>query len=144
MNIPTKDDFKRGVSKHFSFLVKEYGFVLKNELYTDHGDKIDFESDVCRVSFIMERCQLLIDLAPSGSVGQEIDLGHIVLQANPESDFKYAFSPDGFVPSEYTRLAFILKKYCEPILRGDFSKWPQIIKFREEWARKKFGSEPNA
>lgn len=136
--------FESQVEMFFSFLTHEYNFKINKKEFSEYGDRIIYDSPLCRVSIVTERGQMLVGLSPADRFDQEIDLGHIILYKDPNSNFEYAFESPDYIEKEPIRLATLLRKYCPGILMGDFSSWPQIIKFREDWAKKKFGPTPSA
>ncbi len=136
--------FKSQVERNFSFLMHEYNCKITKEEFSDYGDRIVYESSLCRVNIVMEKLQVFVGLSPTNKSNEEIDLGHIILYKDPKSNFEYAFDPEGYVETEPIRLAMLLNKYCVDILKGDFSCWPEIIAFREKMAKELYGPKSNA
>ena len=115
------------IKKYFGYLTDSYDFSIISESESE----VVFKSDVCCVRFLLERGQVFIDLGP-GFESWSFDLGEIILWKDPNSRFGYAFGSDVNLDQELSRLAVLLKKYCDNMLKGDFSMRNDLEKFRKK------------
>ncbi len=133
------------VSKQFSYLIEDYGFERTGE----DDVSVTFETEKCRVRIVQDICQVGVELRPAQAPVYEnawIDLWDVVHSKDPESKFKYACNPDAYnrdpgayVDREAARLAKILRRYADDMLRGDFSRRAELEQFRRNRVKRDFG-----
>jgi hypothetical protein len=127
------------VRRYFSFLIREYGYSTREEIYSHEslGDAlVEFWSPATLVSIRLDRFDIILLMGPFGEekvarLSPEILIdfltagknklleGHVESGGNLESKLEF----------ELIRYAKVLREYCDPILRGDFSMWLDALKF---------------
>lgn len=133
---PELDQF----NQHFGFLVQEYGFQVEQQ---DLPAAIVFTASsancVLRISIPKPNHPTgfaTISIRPVGAVAQEltrkddlpqIDIAQIVRCYEPDLEQREWWdSRESRQPLPV--LAMYVKKYCQPMLQGDFSQWPFVQK----------------
>ncbi len=128
--------FRETVPVAFSFLMAEYGFTLAQEnecLFTAR-------SDVCIVRIYLEWGDVVVTLQPLGphqveglrTPHRELGLAIILARLDPKVEL-----PTGLItkPEEFGdrihQLATLLRTYCAPLLKGNFSDWPRFETYAE-------------
>lgn len=132
-----KTTFSTAVENDFSFLVGEYGFSLSEELYSPEfmgNSVITYLSDTMGIMIVLDRSQVSLRIGESDRPSTEwIDLLFIArfYTVNEKLDvYQYPKeNPYNIAPIEeqVKRLARVVKQYCDPVLKGDFSKKEEII-----------------
>lgn len=130
-------EFEKLIKKNFQFLMDEYGFIFNKV----NDWEYDFESQRTRVHILSEHALLLsISIEPIGEAARELlqrnispnrGLGLVIIAMCLDLDLKYkTVKHDGTIatniPVELEKQAGLLGKYCQKMLRGDFSEWEQI------------------
>ena len=125
--------FQSSVPEAFAFLREEHGFVI------DRDDEYAFTaaSTTCEIVVELDWGSIVVSLRPSGTV-RSVRLSFIVGAFDPEVLFlpRYPWGPKE-AWEEVGRQADLLRRYCGELLRGDFSKWPELEehqqKVLEQW-----------
>jgi hypothetical protein len=115
----------------FEFLITEYGF----KIYRDNEWRFIAESSFCRV--IMDYDKGLFDcwIERLYDKNMEKDLYPIInVQViacclgyiKPEFETQFIAKKDS-VTKEIIEYSYLLNEYCANFLRGDFSKWAQVV-----------------
>jgi hypothetical protein len=123
--------FRYLVQKHFNYLVTDYGFKLTNV----ESSVVDYTSPVCRVHVMQEFANtgVLIgppDDDPSKYTSKSRYLNRIVqfkegskdaFRFRRYDDPSYDSDPEGIIDRDLANMADLLRRYCDDMLRGDFS-----------------------
>ena len=137
LNTANPDNFGKLVLEHYKFLIDEHEFlVTKNNDWT-----YIFENTTTRVTVMMEQAiNLVVDIEPIGEGAKSLlrqnilptKLGVISISMCLDKDLKYKVEKRSErsrmvnVPAEIEKQAHLLRKYCQPMLQGDFRDWTQI------------------
>lgn len=145
-------DFKSLVIQHFRFLIDEFGFRVK-EARTDQenfgNSLIRFETSTIGINAVLDRGQVFIYLGPLTIREDEwFDICDVISYFAPQIENIYLFpenlSGDASIGFQVERLSGLVKTYCTPILKGDFSMERDIravqakraAKFKEEMKKR--------
>ncbi len=133
-----KNAFFEAVEKEFAFLLDEYGFHIYQETYFPEkmgNASVLFTSDHTVISIILDRSQVLSKIGKRSKPSNEwFEITDIVRFFSSDEDMDvYQFSKKNpydvpSVENQVLRLAKLIRRYCEPVLRGDFSKEEEIKK----------------
>ena len=129
-NIPTQE-FDSLIKEHFGFLEGEYHFVLKKKSDLNY----DFETATTRISIFIEFNRAVIGMTPIGEEDRKLRQKNILPQSlgitvvakgvNPDLDYKVIW--DETIASSMKRESQILKDNCQYFLKGDFTKWTDVL-----------------
>ena len=129
-NIPTQE-FDSLIKEHFGFLEDEYHFILNKKSDFNY----DFETSTTRISIFIEFNRAVIGMTPIGEEDRKLRQKNILPQSlgvtviakgiNPDLDYKVIW--DEPIASAMKRETQILKDYCQDFLRGDFTKWADVL-----------------
>ena len=129
-NIPTQE-FDTLIKEHFGFLEGEYHFVLKKKSDLNY----DFETATTRISIFIEFNRAVIGMTPIGEEDRKLRQKNILPQSlgitvvakgvNPDLDYKVIW--DEPIESAMRRESQILKDNCQDFLKGDFTKWTDVL-----------------
>jgi len=129
-NIPTQE-FDTLIKEHFGFLEGEYHFVLKKKSDLNY----DFETATTRISIFIEFNRAVIGMTPIGEEDRKLRQKNILPQSlgitvvakgvNPDLDYKVIW--DEPIASSMKRESQILKDNCQDFLKGDFTKWTDVL-----------------
>jgi len=119
------------IKKHFGFLIDEYGFLLKK----NSDQSYDFESSTTKISIFTEYNTLVIGIEPIGEEARKLlrnnilpeQLDVIVVSECLNPDFDYKVIWDEPIPFAMERKSQVVKNYCVDFLRGDFTKWADVL-----------------
>lgn len=129
------DVFRERVPTAFAFLSGSYGFDLRRE--DDYA--FTASSPRCEIVIELDWGSVVLTLKPVG-YEQGVRLAFIVGAVNQDILFlpRYPWGPDEAL-DEIERQARLLREYCEPLLRGDFSRWTALEAHQQsvldEWRR---------
>lgn len=129
------DVFRERVPTAFAFLSASYRFDLRRE--DDYA--FTATSTQCEIIIELEWGSVALSLKPVGQA-HAVRLAFIVGAVDPEILFlpRYPWGPDE-AQDEIDRQARLLLEYCEPLLRGDFSRWTALEAHQQavldEWRR---------
>jgi hypothetical protein len=131
--------FSQMIRKHFEYLINEYHFSIREEYYGSEpfGDAlIEFWSSTTIVSIRLDRLDIIVLIGPFGeeeaarlSLEVIIDFlthGEIKL-LNTSVNSRESF--ESRIEFLLKRYAYLLRQYCDPILRGDFSIWLDALRY---------------
>ena len=129
-NIPTQE-YDSLIKEHFGFLEDEYHFVLKKKSDLNY----DFETATTRISIFIEFNRAVIGMTPIGEEDRKLRQKNILPQSlgitvvakgvNPDLDYKVIW--DEPIASSMKRESQILKDNCQDFLKGDFTKWTDVL-----------------
>ena len=129
-NIPTQE-YDSLIKEHFGFLEDEYHFVLKKKSDLNY----DFETATTRISIFIEFKRAVIGMTPIGEEDRKLRQKNILPQSlgitvvakgvNPDLDYKVIW--DEPIASSMKRESQILKDNCQDFLKGDFTKWTDVL-----------------
>jgi hypothetical protein len=113
----------------------EYGFSVVHEVYSPGimgNAVVVFKSDTTGIKIVVDRSQVLVNIGKLTMPEEEwFELSDIVHFYAPALEDVYVFPRDfqnnqDTVELQVGRLAQIIRQYCEPLLKGDFSDENQI------------------
>jgi hypothetical protein len=133
--------FAELVMKHFKYLIDSYGFTVAKEEPIHGGTVVEFRSRYCRVRVVLDRCQVVVEIGPNKLFNKPwFDLSYVILFKDPDSHFEYEFDPEGYVQDressqdrQVRRVAELTRRYCEEMLRGDFSSQEDLKRFIRQY-----------
>jgi hypothetical protein len=123
------------IKKSFNFLADEYGYSIDREKYSPEAmgnAYVLYKSQSVGIKVVVDRSQVLINIGDlSWPEENWFEFGDVVQFFNPEMKEVYDFSRgsldnQAYIESQAKRLARILRQYCKPMLRGDFSMQDDI------------------
>ena len=125
-----EEAFRSAIPSAFSFLSSQYGF----KLFQENQYLFKARSTFCHVNIYLEWHEIVVALRPSVSRNDSespgsafLGLGVIINCIDPQTSFHpISVSTPEEIRKESERLAALLTKYCEPLLRGDFSLWSKL------------------
>lgn len=126
----SENSFSQLVQKAFAFLLEDYGFQIVRESYEPQlmgNAAVVLASPTVIVTIVKDRGQVLINMGEAPIAAEErLEFADIVrFFASDKNLDVYQFGPNPYdVPSaedQVSRLAWLSREYCTPILRGDFS-----------------------
>ncbi len=119
---------------HLQSLIKEYGYSIVRERYSPEimgNAELVLMSNITGIKFVVDRSQVLVNLGKVAWPEDEwFELSDVVHFYAPDIEV-YIF-PKGLqdhnekLELQVNRLVRILRQYCEPVLRGDYSHEDQI------------------
>src|SRR5574341_202132 len=123
------------IKRCFHYLVDEYDFSIDHERFSPEvlgNAKVVFVSASTAVKVVIDRSQVLLNIGELSWPEKDwFEFGDVVQFFNPNLKEVYDFSGDSldnpaYIDSQTKRLAILLRQYCEPLLRGDFSMQNKI------------------
>jgi hypothetical protein len=123
------------IKRYFHYLVDEFGFSIDREGYSPEvmgNAVVVFVSTSTAVKVVVDRSQVLINIGELSWPEKDwFEFGDVVQFFNPNLKDVYDFSGDSldnqaYIVSQAKHLALLLRQYCEPLLRGDFSMQDKI------------------
>lgn len=147
-----KDIFFERVKEEFHYLVSDYGFTITEEIYDAQAFGNSFVGFVSTmngmgIGIALDRGQVTVDIRPSPGSKKIFGLVTMVRFLAPDfSEEVYASPPKAFdtyhdrVDWQVKRIARILRQYCEPILKGEFTEWEEMDKMGNAYARRLYKS----
>jgi len=125
------EQFDSLTKQFFGFLIDEYHFVLKKK----NDLRYDFETATTRISIFVEFNTVVIGMVPIGEEDRKLrqknilpeQLGVSVVARGVKPDLDYKVIWDEPIASAMERQSQILKSYCQDFLRGDFTKWTDVL-----------------
>ena len=116
------DVFQEKVPKTFAFLVERHGFVLNR----DDDYAFVARTRACDVVIELDWGSIVVSIRPLHT-GRPVRLSFIVGAKNPTILFlpRYPWGPED-ASEEIDRQAGLLSRYCDDILKGDFSQWAAL------------------
>jgi hypothetical protein len=134
--------FTDQVKKYFHYLIEDYGFsvVEERDRYDAAGDSfIQFRSSAISITVALDRGQVLIDMEPyPGVPGYQFGLVSVIEFLAPDLDepvYIFPEKPDNYydrIDWQVMRLAGLLRQYCTPVLKSEFSKWKEMAEIRRK------------
>lgn len=127
--------FHEAVPKTFGFLVDDYGFRLGRD------DDYAFTAIASHSEVVVELDwgAIVVSIRPA-ETGRSVRLSFIVGALDADVLFlpRYPWGPDE-ARDEIDRQATLLRRFCEDLLRGDFSKWAELEEHQQrvldQWRR---------
>ncbi|MBI3128212.1 MAG: hypothetical protein HYZ11_11455 [Candidatus Tectomicrobia bacterium] len=129
--------FSESVKRNFRYLMDEYGFRVTSEGYSPRtmgNSALVLESARVGVEIVLDRGRVIIALGPRAQPkGTWYEFTEAVRHFAPEIGedyFRPHDDPDqrARVEAQVARLAGLMRCYCGPMLRGDFSMWERTRK----------------
>lgn len=138
--------FAERVKKHFNYLIDDYGFSVVAEKYDPEAfgnSLVDFQSRTTAVRVLLDKGQVLIDIRPlTDPQSSWFNLASVVEFLAPEADEPVYIFPESWddyydmIDWQVSRVARVLRKYCAPVLQGEFSQWREMDERRSKSAEK--------
>lgn len=122
---------------NFYFLVKEYNFYIVLEQYSPEimgNAEVIYKSEKVMIRVVVDRSQVLLNIGePSWPDRDWLDFSDVLHYFNANIESVYDFQKNNLnkppdIGTQLQKLAILLKQYCEPILKGDFSMSTEIRK----------------
>ena|SRR5215208_4022718 len=125
------EQFNILTKQFFGFLIDEYHFVLKKK----NDLSYDFETATTRISKFVEFNTAVIGMVPIGEEDRKLgqknilpeQLGITMVARGVKPDLDYKVIWDEPFASVMARESQILRSYCQNFLRGDFTKWTDVM-----------------
>jgi len=145
-----KKSFPSLVRQYLGFLIDDYGFSLKEDI--NHSESfgegvIVFWSKTTVVSIRLDRGEIWDEIGPSTeppvawlSQGAIIHFLTNEKRKFPINYTEYSNRIDTGIELMLTNYAQLLREYCEPILRGDFSWWLDACEFTLKYIQDEYRS----
>ena len=134
-NVPA-EEFESLTRQYFGFLVDDYHFALKKK----NDLSYDFETETTRVSIFIEFNVAVIGIEPIGEEARKLLRNNILPEQfgvtvvaqylNPDLDYKVIRGEP--IASAMERESRILKEYCQDFLRGDYTKWTDVLEAKNK------------
>lgn len=128
--------FNEQVKKHFGYLMDDYGFSVAEERYDAEifgNSLVRFRLGPTQVRVVLDKGQVRAEMAPYPEIrGRWFILSEVIGFLAPEADERGEIVvPDGRdydrkVDWQLARMARILRQYCKPVLRAEFSQWDEM------------------
>jgi hypothetical protein len=127
--------FHAGVPRSFGFLADEFGFRMTRD------DDYAFSAIAAHSEVLVELDwgAIVVSIRPA-ETGRSVRLSFIVGALDADVLFlpRYPWGPDE-VRDEIERQAGLLRRYCDELLRGDFSNWAALEEHQhsvhDQWRR---------
>jgi hypothetical protein len=127
----SSEEFDSLTKRFLGFLLDEYHYVLKKK----NDLSYDFETAATRISIFVEFNTLVVGMEPIGEEARKLlqknilpqQLGVTVVARGLKPDLDYKVIWDEPILSAMERESQILKGYCQDFLRGDFTKWADVL-----------------
>jgi len=127
----SSEEFDSLTKRFLGFLLDEYHYVLKKK----NDLSYDFETAATRISIFVEFNTLVVGIEPIGEEARKLlqknilpqQLGVTVVARGLKHDLDYKVIWDEPILSAMERESQILKDYCQDFLRGDFTKWADVL-----------------
>jgi hypothetical protein len=129
--------FTEKVREHFRYLIDDYGFSVIREQHapeTFGNGLVEFQSKSAHIRVILDKGQVLIDLAPYQAIQDYwFDLSSVIEYLAPQSNEPVYVFPETAGNSyetidwQVSRLAGMLRQHCVPVLKGEFSQWQELF-----------------
>ncbi len=136
--------FAEQVKERFRYLIDDHGFSVVDERYDPEAfgnSLVDFQSSNTVIRVLLDRGQVLIDIGPCPrSPDYWFGLASVVEFLAPEADEPAYIFPETWdsyydkIDWQVVRLARVLRQYCAPVLRGEFSRWKEMAERRSKEA----------
>ena len=146
----TKSSFPNLVNKHFGYLIDNYHFVERKKLYRSEpfsDGVIEFRSAQTVISVRKNRDEIMIRVGPVSdpdisrlSIGDIASFINQSKRLSPFEDIDLPTASEARVEKQITIYANLLKQYCEPMLRGDFSWWMDAFKYFAQNVKEEYRS----
>lgn len=123
------------IRTNFQFLIDEYGYTITREVYLPEimgNAELVLMSNTTGIKVVVDRSQVMVNIGDSSRPEDEwFDLSDVVHFYAPTLIDVYIFptNPQNHqdkIETQVDWLVRILRQYCEPLLRGDFSNEDQI------------------
>lgn len=115
--------FKDSFNKAFGFLVSEHQFSFVEEPETVYTGR----NKSCEVTVSWDRpFYITVSIKPPYYYKPSLELQQIVHYFNPEIGLEVKNIKEDEMGDEMMRMVQLLKEYCTPMLKGDFSEWHKI------------------
>ncbi len=146
------------VKQHFQFLINEYGFSIIKESYNPEmkagNGSVVYQSKLVTLEILVDKTEVQIKIGQRKLPGEKwFDFRDVMKCFAPEVEDVYLRSgaaltfKDSFaIEARMLNLAVLLRKYCEPLLGGDFSMKDKIREAEEKrtqhpWSDRKPSSQ---
>lgn len=131
------------ITQYFDYLVNEYGFHIERKEFAPEtmGNAIVvFKSSVVGIEIVLDRDFVSICMGDQADPRRQwFEFTDILKYFAPSIEKAYIFPEktsgntwDEIVNSQMSRLAKVLRQYCEPFIKGDLSGKEQIKRIEEE------------
>lgn len=118
----------------FRTMMDEYGFSLTRDVYSPEfmgNAEAVFVSDKTGIKIVVDRSQVFINIGNLLlSEADWFELEDVIHFYSPRMKGVYLFQRSGQsnsdIESQAKWIVYILHRFCEPLLKGDFSSFDQI------------------
>lgn len=123
------------IRANFQLLMDEYGYSIAREVYSSEimgNAELVLISQTTGIKVVVDRSQVFVNIGDlSRSEDEWMELSDVVHFYAPTLVDVYSFPTNpqnnqDSIESQVERLVRILRQYCEPVLKGDFSNEDQI------------------
>jgi hypothetical protein len=134
------------ITRHFQYLIDDYGFAIT---YT-RNDIVEYVAEHCRVLVSVDRGYVGVELRsnePQIIRRLRCTLWDVLFLKQPGYQIEHGYDPHAFpvdrfgtVERQLREQAELLRRFCDELLRGDFSRRAEIEQFRRQaeeefWSR---------
>jgi hypothetical protein len=138
--------FNELITRHFQYLIDDYGFAITSA----QNDVVEYVAAGCRVLVSVDRGYVAVELRsnePQIIRRLRCTLWDVIFLTDPDYKIEHGYDPHAFpgdrfgtVERQLCEQAGLLRRFCDELLRGDFSRRAEIEQFRrgaeeEFWAR---------
>jgi len=139
------------MKQHFLFLINEYGFSIIKESYSPEikigNGSVVYQSKLVTLEIVVDKTDVLLKIGQrKAPLEKWFDFLDVMKYFAPEVDDVYLRSgvtlslKDSLaVETRLHNIAILLRKYCQPLLAGDFSMKAKIQEVEEKRSKRVWG-----
>jgi hypothetical protein len=139
------------MKQYFLFLTNEYGFSIIKESYSPEmkigNGSVMYQSKLATIEIVVEKTEVRLKIGQrKGPLQKWLDFQDVMKYFAPEVEDAYVRSGASItlkdplvVETRLSNIVALLRKYCTPLLTGDFSMEPKIKEVEEKRARRIWG-----
>ena len=106
-------------------VISWFGFIIIDEREEPNimgNGFITYQSNATLIRIVIDRSQVLLNVGEVNAPEREwLEFSDVIHYFKPEFGEVYDFSNEASIEKQAKRVSELLRKYCEPILIGDFS-----------------------
>ena len=136
-----KNVFFEAVEREFDFLLTEYDYHIFQETYVSEqmgNASVVFISNLTIISIVLDRGQVLMEIGERSKPSKDrFEITDVLRYFSSDEKMDvYQFSKKNPydvppVENQVLKLALLIRRYCDQILRGDFTMEEQINKLKK-------------